>query len=286
LDLLGACLLSVALLSLAMALLQAQRQSRVVSSWVSRLLSRQAVRLEQARIAVSPGSYLAFTLTAPPVLFVLGWLQSPVVALIAGVLGLLLPGLYVKWLVAAQVRRSEAEAPRFLQLLLTGLSVGGTYLDALRQARQAVKDPWLREDLDYVLQRFMLDVPLEASIQDVRGHVASRNLSLIWETIAICCATHVPTHRARALFLELSSSIEFNAQLGNEVRARASGQRIQIWLLALLVPSMYLYLRVLNPELLSYLDQTIAGRYLLLPAAAVLEVTGIYLSLRVSRIRT
>jgi Flp pilus assembly protein TadB len=211
---------------------------------------------------------------------------SPVVALVAAAVGLLLPRLYVRWLVAAHGRRSEAEAPRFLQLILTGLSAGGTYLDALSQARRAVRDPWLREDLDYVLQRFMLDVPLEAGIQEVKSHVASRNLRLIWETIEICCATHVPTERARALFLELSSSIEFNVQLGNEARARATGQRIQIWLLALLVPGMYLYLRLLNPELLSYLDETIAGRYLLLPAAALLEVAGIYLSLRVSRLRT
>jgi Flp pilus assembly protein TadB len=46
---------------------------------------------------------------------------------------------------------------------------------------------------------------------------------------------------------------------------------------------MYLYLRLISPELLSTLDQTVFGRYVLVPTAAGLELLGIYLSLRLSR---
>jgi Flp pilus assembly protein TadB len=271
-------------MSLGMAMLRHPDAGLALRSWMRGLLARQAARLQQARIQVDPRSYLALTLVAPPILFVAGWLQSPAVAVLAGGAGFLLPRFYVRWLVGVHVRRSETEAPRFLQSILTGLGAGGTYLDALRQARLAVKDPWLQEDLDCVMQRFMLNVALEASIREVRAHTGSRNLGLIWETVEICCASHLPTQRARALLLQLSSSVEFNVQLANEVRARASGQRLQIWLLAVIVPGMYLYLRALNPELLNYLDETIAGRYLLLPAAALLEAAGIYLILRVSRL--
>ena len=77
--------------------------------------------------------------------------------------------------------------------------------------------------------------------------------------------------------------MQYNVQLEQEVRAETSGQRLQIWLLAAIVPGMYLYLRLISPELLSTLDQTAMGRYVLVPTAAILEILGIYLSLKLSR---
>ena len=93
----------------------------------------------------------------------------------------------------------------------------------------------------------------------------------------------MPTQAARSLFFELSTTIQFNVQLANEVRARSSGQRAQIWMLAVIVPGMYLYLRLTSPQLLSVLDETMLGRFVLLPLAAVLQVAGIALSLRIAR---
>jgi len=206
-----------------------------------------------------------------------------VLAILAGIGGVLLPRLYLAGLVHIQARRSEAEAPRLLQALLAGLTGGSTYLDALRQARLTSNDPWIREDLDFVIQRFLLDAPLHESLREIRARSTTRNLGLIWETLTICAENQLPTQAARSLFFELSSTVQFNVQLANEVRARSSGQRAQIWLLAVIVPGMYLYLRLTSPELLSVLDQTLLGRFVLLPLAAALEVAGIALSFRIAR---
>jgi Flp pilus assembly protein TadB len=230
-----------------------------------------------------PFTYVAMAFLAPVCLFAIGWLQSPVLAVFSGGAGLLAPRLYLAWLVHAQSRRSEFEAPRLLQAVLSGLTAGGTYLDALRQARLTCTDPWIREDLDYVIQRFLLDVPLHEGLQAVRARVMTRNLRLIWETLTICAANQLPTQAACTLFVELSSAVQFNVQLGNEVRARSSGQRAQIWLLAVIVPGMYLYLRLMSPQLLSVLDETTVGRYVLFPLAAALEVVGLALSFRIAR---
>jgi Flp pilus assembly protein TadB len=93
----------------------------------------------------------------------------------------------------------------------------------------------------------------------------------------------LPAQAARTLLVELSSAVQFNVQLANEVRARSAGQRAQIWLLAVIVPGMYLYLRLVNPQLLSVLDETMLGRFVLFPLAAALEVAGIALSFRIAR---
>lgn len=282
-DVIAAGCLSAAILSLGMAIVGRSATSHPPRPLLERLIAHHRRRLAEARIAGSPHAYVAMTFLAPMGLFAIGWLESPVLAILAGAAGLFAPRVYLAWLVHTECRRSESEAPRLLQAVLSGLTAGSTYLDALRQARITCTDHWIREDLEFVIQRFMLDVPLHESLQAIRGRVRTRNLGLIWETLTICTANHLPTQAARTLFFELSSMVQFNLQLAGEVRARSSGQRAQIWLLAVIVPGMYLYLRVMSPQLLGVLDETMVGRYILFPVAAMLEVIGIVLSFRIAR---
>lgn len=280
-DLVAASCLSIAILSLGLTIPARSKHSG--KPVLDRLLAHSQRQLAQARIAGNPRAYLAMAIVAPAALFAVGWLQSPVTAAAAAIAGLLAPRLYVAFMVRAQSRRSESEAPRLLQALLAGLSSSGTYLDALRQARLGSTDRWLQEDLDFVIQRFLLDAPLHESLEEVRARTTTRNLGLVWDTLRICTENHLPTQKARALLIELSATVQFNVQLANEVRARSSGQRAQIWLLAVIVPGLYLYLRLMSPQLLGILDDTMVGRFIFFPAAALLEVAGIVLSFRIAR---
>jgi Flp pilus assembly protein TadB len=280
-DFVAAGCLSLAILSLGLAIRRHRRAVR--SSLIDRLKKHYQRQLTAARIVGNPASYVAMAIIAPLALFAIGWQQSPVLGVFGAGAGLILPRLYLAWLVRSQAQRSEAGAPALLQAVVAGLTAGNTYLDALRHARRACHDPWTSEDLDFVIQRFILNVPLADSLREVRARITTRNLGLIWETLSICDANHLPTQAARTLLVELSSAVQFNVQLANEVRARSAGQRAQIWLLAVIVPGMYLYLRLVNPQLLSVLDETMLGRFVLFPLAAALEVAGIALSLRIAR---
>lgn len=271
----------MAVLSLGLAICASPTSGQ--RRWLDSLLERSRERLSQARIAANPRTYLTLVFLAPVVLFGIGWLQSPILALAGAAAGLLIPRLYLGGLVRAQSQRSEAEAPHLLQAVLAGLVAGGTYLDGLRQARLSCSDAWLQQDLDLVIQRFLLNTPLYESLSEVRNRTTTRNLGLIWDTLRIATENHLPTERARMLLIELSSTVQFNLQLANEVRARSTGQRAQIWLLAIIVPGMFLYLRLMSPQLLTVLDDTVLGRYILFPLAIALELGGIALSLRIAR---
>ena len=281
-DFVAAGCLSIGILSLGLAI---RRRGQLGPSrrLIDRLSRYYRRRLATARIVGNPRSYVAMVTIAPMALGAIGWQQSPVLGILGAGGGLVLPRLYLAWLVHTQARRSEAVAPALLQAVVAGLTAGNTYLDALRHARRACTDPWISEDLDFVIQRFLLNVPLCESLREVNAHVTTRNLALIWETLSICDANHLPTQAARTLLVELASAVQFNVQLANEVRARSAGQRAQIWLLAVIVPGMYLYLRMVNPQLLSVLDETMLGRFVLVPLAAALEITGIALSFRIAR---
>jgi len=283
-DFLASLCAAFAVMVLALVFLKRPVGSTAARARITRWVDGHAAQLRQARVEANPARYAAAGVLIPICLFGAGLLQSPVLACVGGAVGFFAPRLYLRFLVHQHTRRSEAEAPRLLHTVLAALAAGTTYLEALRQARLAITDPWIREDLDSAIQGFMLDVPLEQSLAQIRKSVRSRNLGLVWNLLAICCANNLPTLTARGLLSELASTVQFNVQLSDEVQARTSGQRLQVILLAIIVPGMYLYLRLLSPELLSALDETAAGRYILVPVAAVLEVLGLYLSFRISRV--
>lgn len=254
------------------------------ASLFERAVERQRLRLRSARLHVDARRFTLLCLATPPLLLAGGMvLGSPVVAVVAGAGGLAVPRLYLDALVRAQRRRTEAEAPRMLQVILASLAAGSTYLEALQEARTRATDRWLRDDLERVIADFHLGVPLENSIAEVRTATAGRNLALVWDNLAICIANRIPAARAKGLFVELSATVQFNVQVQQEVRARTAGQRGQIWMLALIVPGLFLYLRLIDPDLFSVLDATTLGRWVLLPVAVALEVTGIVLSFRLAR---
>jgi Flp pilus assembly protein TadB len=256
-------------------------------SLLNRAVEKRRRQLRAARLHVDARAFTMVCWLAPPALALGGvLLGSPVVALGACAAGFAVPRLYLDALVRAQRRRSEAEAPRLLQVILASLTAGRTYLEALKEARARASDRWVRDDLDHIIGQFHLDVPLEQSIAEVRATTAGHNLALIWDNLAICIANRIPASRAKGLLVELASTVQFNVQIQQEVRARTSGQRAQIWLLAAIVPGLFFYLRLINPDFFAVLDGTAVGRYLLFPLAVCLEVLGITLSFRVARLET
>jgi len=283
-DLIGTLAAAMAVITLALALSRRPPRPAGLRQWYARELARRKLELQQARLPADARGYALLRLAAPAVGVGLGLIYSPVLAAVGALTGLLVPRLYIRYLINAQSARSEREAPKLLQALLANLSAGSTYLEALQAARAACQERWIREDLDFVIQEFLLGVPLADSIVEIRRRTRGRNLALVWDNLAICVANQLPTSKARVLLLEISSTLHFNVQLASEVRARSSGQRAQIWLLALIVPTLFFYLRFLNPDFLDVLDTTVLGRYVLVPAAAFLEALGIVLSFRLVRI--
>ena len=77
----------------------------------------------------------------------------------------------------------------------------------------------------------------------------------------------------------MADRLAFEERLDEEVRARTGGLRAQVILLALVVPAIAAYIALTVPSLAATLGQPI-GRFVLIPAAAVLEVVGVIASRR------
>src|SRR5438093_10713202 len=88
-----------------------------IRAWRARRMAGAAELIARARLELAPRPLIAITIAGPLVLGMLGWLLSPLVALVGLVVGLLLPRAYLDYLVRAEGRAADEDAPRILRAM-------------------------------------------------------------------------------------------------------------------------------------------------------------------------
>ncbi len=289
LRLIGAFTAGVAVFSGLMALLpDAQRPSFKLRARLRngyrRRLAGAGEQLAQARLEVSPRSYLLLSVIAPLLLALVGLVLSPVMGLIGALLGLLVPRWYLRWLLGNEARSADDDAPRVLRAMVHRAQAGGTYPDLFAAAGEAARHRWVRADFEELLSRYFAAEPPPEAISAIRRRQAGRNLALVYDALFVLSRTHQPASAAAELLAQIGEAASTNQAIARQATAESRGLRIQALILAVVIPLLFLYLLMVNPELVAPVTDTALGRFVLLPAAALLEVAGIWLSLRVARL--
>ncbi len=291
LTLLGAFATGVAVFSGLMALLPDRARPSLgarewVRGWYRSRLGAAAELLAQARLELAPRSYLGLSLAAPLALAAAGALLSPVMGIVGAGVGLFVPRWYVRWLVGNEARAADDDAPRVLRAMVQRATAGGTYPDLFAAGGEAARHRWVRADFEELLSRYFAAEPAPDAIAAIRRRQAGRNLALVYDALFSLTRTHQPTSAAAELLAELGEAARINASIARQAAAESRGLRIQALVLAVVIPLLFVYLLLVNPELVAPVTDTALGRFVLLPGAVLLEVAGIWLSMRVARLET
>jgi Flp pilus assembly protein TadB len=289
LRLIGAFAAGVAVFSGLMALLpNSQRPTLGVRDhalhWYQDRLTAAREQLAQARLEVSPRSYLLLSVVAPLGLGLVGLVLSPVMGVSGALVGLFLPRWYLRWLVGNEARAADDDAPRVLRAMVHRAQAGGTYPDLFAAAGEAARHRWVRADFEELLSRYYANEPPPEAIAAIRRRQAGRNLALVYDALFVLTRTHQPASAAAEMLAQLGEAARANQAIARQAAAESRGLRIQALILAVVIPLLFAYLLVVNPELVAPVTDTALGRFVLLPAAALLEVAGVWLSLRVARL--
>lgn len=193
-----------------------------------------------------------------------------------GLVGAVIPSLVVRRRAARRRDERARQTVALLQLIVASLRSGATLTEALRLAAgsssQIGPSPFAT-----AVRAFDLGAPLDAALQDARAHARDRRIILGLDALSLCVAEQLPASRCMTLIGSVVDRVVFEQRIADDVRARTSGLRAQIVLLAALVPGLALYLAITVPGLAETLT-TPLGRFVLLPLAAILEAAGILAS--------
>ena len=207
-------------------------------------------------------------------------LASTVGATLLGLIGAVVPSFVARTLAARRREERARNTVALLQMTLAGLRSGAGLTEALRLA--STSEPEVEfGPFAAALRAFDLGAPLDAALRDARGRTRDHRLIVGLDALSLCVAEQLPASRCVTLIASTVDRLLFEQRVADDVRARTSGLRVQIVLLAALVPGLALYLALTVPGMAETLT-TPLGRFVLLPLAAILEVTGILASRRVA----
>jgi Flp pilus assembly protein TadB len=255
-----------------------------IRAWRMRRVAGAAELIARARLELAPRTLIAITVAGPLLLGALGLLLSPLVALVGVGAGLLLPRAYLDYLVRAEARAADEDAPRILRAMVNRAAAGGTYPDLFTAAAESARHRWVRSDFDEATARYYANESPPEILLALRGRQASRNLRLVWDALAVSIRTQQPASAAGQVLASLGEAARANRSIARQATAESRGLRMQAAILAFVIPAMFLYLSAVNPELIRPVTSTALGQYVLLPAAVLLEIIGIVLSWRVTRL--
>lgn len=206
-------------------------------------------------------------------------LAGPFGAAPGAVIGAAAPSIVARALATRNREERARQTLPLLQMTLAGLRSGASLTEALRLAtgagRETAPSPFAR-----AVRAFDFGAPLDVALREARAEARDRRVILGLEALSLCVAEQLPATRSATLIASAVDRLVFEQRTADDVRARTSGLRIQVVLLAALVPGLALYLALTVPGMRETFTMPL-GRFVLLPMAAILETAGIFASRRV-----
>jgi tight adherence protein B len=238
-------------------------------------------KLEQAGLPMKAGEFVALTAVCAVAGGVLGafLLANIFVVLLVAVAASLIP---YAWLLRARSQRQKKMAEQLadvLSILASSLRAGHSFLQALDQVANEIKDPSAAE-----FHRVVSEIRLGRSVDDAMIEMADRigSEDMRWAVMAVNIQRQVGGNLAEVLDI-VANTVRERAYIHRQVRVLSAEGRISIGILAALPFGIFFYLMLVNPEYVGILFTHPIGRILLL-AGLGLMAAGIYVMTRIVKI--
>jgi Flp pilus assembly protein TadB len=236
--------------------------------------------LEDAGWTRGLGSWILLQLAA--IAGAIGLCVSLGIPVIAAPVAALAPSIWIRWRAEAARDRAQRAVGRVVTTAEAALRSGMSLPDALRRAAEASADERAARPIRDALHAFDLGASLDAALVAGAEAAGDPRARLALGTLALGIGERLPRERLADLLGAVGERLAFEERLGDELRARAAGARQQQRLLAAVVPGLALYLSLTMPVLSATLGSDL-GRFVLIPVAALLEVSGVVLGRRIVR---
>lgn len=251
------------------------------SSWGERI----SKELAQADLKFKPGEYMALFVIAVIVMAALAYLiggRNVISAIIGGVVGLLLPRLYVKQQQRRRLIRFNDQLPDMLNLMVNGLRAGFSTLQAMEAVSKEMPAP-LCDEFRRVVQEIQLGIPMERALDNLLRRIPSEDLDFV--ITAINVQREVGGNLAEILDV-ISYTIRERIRIKGEIRVLTSQVMYSGRLLSLLPIGLICILWFINPDYIREFfapDNIICGG-IALGLAAILIVLGYFTMTRIANI--
>jgi len=236
--------------------------------------------LERAKIPLRPGEFVVIVACGAVALAALILLATGVapLALIGAAISVLMVAQVLRRRVNKQKRAFEAQLPDALSLVASSLSAGHTFLRAVQMMCEESAPPLSEEFSRLVAETRLGDSVVEA-LERMARRLQIRDLDMVVQAIRI---QQTVGGRLADLFHTLADVIRARDEVKREVKILTAEGRMSAYVLAGLVPFLFVMIQILNPDYVKPLFSG-TGLYLLI-GCGLSVVAGLLVILRMVKI--
>lgn len=236
------------------------RESVVVAG-ISRAIERQdmatrmSVDLARADLKMKPAEFVLLWAVTPIIFlalaFVLGFIlpgfRNPVALVVAFLLGLWAPRLWLKRRQAKRLKAFAQQLPDTITLLANSLRAGSSFLQGMELVTREARPP-ISEEFTRVVREMQLGVALQPALNNLVRRVASEDLELMVTAIQI--QSQVGGNLATVLDA-ISHTIRERIRIHGEIQTLTAMQRYSGYVITLLPVGLAGLLFVISPTYIS-----------------------------------
>jgi tight adherence protein B len=186
---------------------------------------------------------------------------------VGGLLGVVLPVLYLKFAASRRAGQFESQLPDVLTLVASSLSTGFSLLQALDAVARDAAEPSAKE-----FSRALAETRIGAELNESLAHLADRmdSNNLRWTAMAIDIQRQVGGNLGETL-RNTAATLRDRQSLGRHVKALAAEGKLSAYILIALPIGIFLYMLVVNRPYVALLWSTMIGIGMLV--GAVISMT-------------
>jgi len=238
-------------------------------------------RLARAGLRLRPSEYIVAQAACAGVLGLLALLRFGVSLAVppAAVLGLLLPGFYVRFRIQRRLRHLNDQLSDVLTLMANALKAGHALPQALEVIANESRPPIAEE-----FARCVRELKVGASVENALNNLARRTGSEDLELVVTAVLVQVTVGGNLAGTLErIAHTIRERVRIKGEIATATAQGRMSGWIVTLMPVAVALLLFVISPTYFRPMTQSLLG-WIMLGGAALLILTGNFIIRRIVRI--
>lgn len=236
--------------------------------------------LARADLKFRPAEYIALIFISTIGTALVGVLLSrSLVGAVFGIIGVFLPGLYVRRLQKARLKKFDNQLGDMLNLMVNGLRAGFSTLQAMEAVSRELPAP-ISTEFHRVVQEIQLGISMEEALDHVLRRINSDDLDML--VTAVNVQREVGGNLAEILDT-ISYTIRERVRIRGEISALTAQGRATAWVISLLpVILMGILFLVNRPYLMGFFDpETRACGLPMLAVAAIMVITGFFITQKI-----
>jgi tight adherence protein B len=261
------------------------------SDWVNRRVEKSSMgdriakNLARADIKMKPGEYILSMVLVATIVGVIGWFlggKTMFLAVLGGIFGLFLPGMYVKKQQAARLVKFNNQLGDMLNLMVNGLRAGYATTQALEAVSKELPAP-ISDEFRRVIQEMQLGISMSAALDNLLRRIPSDDLDLV--ITAINVQREVGGNLAEILDT-ISYTIRERVRIKGEIGVLTSQVMYSGRFLSMLPIFVVLILYVLNREYVMdfFRPENVPCGYIALGVAGLMILSGYFAMNKLSQV--